>query len=95
MRDKFPDAVIYPLLGRREPAELELPADNAPDCRTSPLDRMKNTDKAFYLMEKDDRQFVVTVTDIYVEIRPLEQPLQSSSFSLGGWNFIKCNYEIG
>ena len=95
VRDKFPDAAIYPLLGRQELVSLELPADNTLDCRGNPLDRVKNTDKAFYLIEKEDRQFFVTVTDVYVEIRPLEHSLQGNSFSLDGWNFIKCNYEIG
>lgn len=94
VRSKFPDAVIYPLLGRQELADLGHLADNIPDCRTSPLDRIKNTDKAFYLIETDGRQFVVTVTDVYVEIQPLEHPLQGSSFHFHGWSFIKCNYEI-
>ena len=56
---------------------------------------MKNTDKAFYLVEKDERQYPVTVTDVFVEIRLLEQPLRGSSFSFGGWNFIKYAYELG
>ena len=56
---------------------------------------IKNADKAFYLIEKEDRQFFVTVTDTFVEIRLLEQPLQGNSFTIDGWNFIKCNYEIG
>ena len=94
VRSKFPDAVIYPLLARQEPVELGSLADHTPDCRTNPLDRVKNTDKAFYLIEKDDRQFVVTVTDVYVEIQPLEHPLQGNSFRLGGWNLIKCSYEV-
>ena len=95
VRSKFPDAVIYPLLARQELADLGSLADNTPDCRENPLDRVKNTDKAFYLIEKDDRQFVVTVTDVYVEIQPLESPLRGSSFHFRGWNLIKCNYEIG
>ncbi|MBQ8359531.1 MAG: helix-turn-helix domain-containing protein [Oscillospiraceae bacterium] len=95
VRDKFPDAKIYSLFGRQELMDLELFADSAPDCRTSPQDLIKNADKAFYLIEKEDRQFFVTVTDTFVEIRPLEQPLQSNSFTIDGWNFIKCNYEIG
>lgn len=94
VRDKFPDATIYPLLGRQEFVNLELVADNTSDCRTNPLDRVKNTDKAFYLVEKDDRQFFVTVSDVYVEIRPLECSLRGNSFSFDGWNFIRCNYEI-
>ena len=94
VRSKFPDAAIYGLLAQQELVDLKSFADNAPDCHTNLLEQVKNTDKAFYLVEKDDRQFVVTVTDIYVEIRPLEHPLQGNSFHFNGWNFIKCNYEI-
>lgn len=95
VREKYPDATIYPLLGRQEPEKLELPSDNTPDCRTSPVDLMKQTNKSFYLIEKESRQFLVTVTDTFVETRPLECPLQGSHLSIDGWNFIKCNYEIG
>ena len=94
VRDKFPDAKIYTLFGRQELVNLEQFADNVPDCRTSTQDLMKNTDKEFYLIEKENRQFFVTVTDTFVEIRPLEQPLCDNSFSIDGWNFIKSNYEI-
>lgn len=94
VRDKFPDAKIYTLFGRQELVNLEQFADNVPDCRTSTQDLMKNTDKEFYLIEKENRQFFVTVTDTFVEVRPLEQPLCGNSFSIDGWNFIKCNYEI-
>ena len=95
VRDKFPDATIYPLLGQQDIASLELHVDNTPDCRSNPLDRVKNTDKAFYLIEKDDQKLLVIVTDVFIEIRPLEQSLERNSFRIGGWNFIKCNYEIG
>ena len=94
VRDKFPDATIYPLLGRQDVASLELQADYTPDCRSNPLDRVKHTDKAFYLVEKENRQFLVTVTDGFVETQPLEHPLQGNSLRMNGWNFIKCNYEI-
>ena len=94
VRDKYPDATIYPLLGRRELENLDLSPVNTPDCRTSPMDRLKQMDKAFYLVEKENRQFLVTVTDTYVETRPLEHPLQGNSFYMDGWNFVKCNYAL-
>lgn len=95
VRGKFPDAKIYTLFGRQELMNLESLAVNVPDCRTGTQDLIKNSDKAFYLVEKDDRQFHVTVTDVFIEIRLLEQPLRGNSFSFDGWNFIKYHYEIG
>ena len=94
VREKYPDATIYPLLGRQDLANLDLFSDSIPNCRTSPVDRLKQTDKSFYLIEKENRQFLVTVTDVFVETRPLECPVQGNSFHIDGWNFIKCNYEI-
>ena len=94
VRDKFPGATIYPLLGQRTPAKPESLADNTYDCKTNPMDQIRKTDKAFYLIVKEDRQFFVTVTDTFVEIRPLERPLQGNRFSIDGWDFIKYNYAI-
>ncbi len=95
VREKFPDAKIYTLFGRQERMNPESFAGIVPDCSTGGQDLVKNTDKAFYLAEKDDRQFFVTVTDVFVEIRLLEQPLEGNSFSFGGWNFVRYQYEIG
>lgn len=95
VREKFPDAKIYTLLGRQELTNLMRFADNAADCQTKVQDLIKDVNKSFYLIEKDGRQLFVTLTDAFIEIRPLEQPLQSNSFSIDGWNFIKYNYEIG
>ena len=95
VRDKYPDAKIFPLLGRQDLVNLDLLSEYTQDCRTGPVDLLKQTDKSFYLIEKENRQFLVTVTDAYVETRPLEHPLQGNQFRLDGWNFIKYNYEIG
>ena len=94
IREKYPDAVIYPLLARQDTGNLRMLPDQEAECGASSKDRMKQTDKSFYLIEKENRQFVVTVTDDFVETRPLESPLQANRFSMDGWNFIKCNYEI-
>ena len=95
VREKYPDSAIYPLLGRQELTSLDMPAENMPDCRANPADRIRQTDKAFYLIEKDNSQFLVTVTDVYVETRPLECPVTDISFRTDGWNFVRCNYEVG
>jgi len=95
VRERFPEAKIYTLFGRQEIMDMEILADQGPDCRTAGQDLTKNTDKAFYLVEKEDGQYHVTVTDAFLEIRLLEQPLEGNAFSLDGWNYIKYNFEIG
>ena len=95
VREKFPDAKIYTLFGRQQLTDLMRFAGHVTDCHTSVENFMKDTNKSFYLIEKDGRQFFVTLTDSFIETRPLEQPLENNSFSIDGWNFIKYNYEIG
>ncbi len=95
VRERFPNAKIYTLLGRQELTELKRFADNVADCHTTVDELIKDVNKSFYLIEIDGRQLFVTLTDSFIETRPLEQPIENNSFSIDGWNFIKYNYEIG
>lgn len=96
VRERFPDAKIYTLFGRQALMKLEPTAVNAPDCRAGVQNLGNHTaDKAFYLVERSDRQLFVTVTDAFLEIRLLEQPLRGNIFSIDGWNYIKYHYELG
>lgn len=101
IREKFPDAQIYTLLGRLELTKGEKIVDNALGFLTPApfgvpdmLNSVKNLDKEFYLVEKDGKQYIVTVTDEFVETRPLTERISGNSFQLGDWSFIKCNYEV-
>ena len=94
VRQKFPEARIYTLFGRQDPATLKPLPDNPPACRSNAQNLRKNDDTAFYLVEKDGHSLFVTLTDAFIEIRPLEQPLEGNRFSLDGWSFIKYHYEI-
>ena len=95
VREKFPDAKIYTLFGRQNFTDPKQFADHIAGCRANGQIFNSNGDKSFYLVEKDGRQLLVTLTDDFIETRLLEEPLPGSSFSVDGWNFIKYNYEIG
>ena len=95
VRVKFPDSKIYTLLGRQELVDPKQFSYNVSDCHSVAQNFTKETDRSFYLVEKEGRKFFVTLTDSDIEIRPLEEPLENNSFSIDGWNFIKYNYEIG
>ena len=95
VRERFPNAKIYTLLAQQEITELKRFSDNVTDCHMTVDELIKDVNKSFYLIEIDGRQLFVTLTDSFIETRPLEQPLESNSFSIDGWNFIKYNYEIG
>ena len=81
VRERFPDGKIYTLLGRQTPGEPEAPGGSG--------------DRAFYLIEKEDRRYFVAVSDAFLEIRLLEEPLPGNAFSLEGWEFIRYGFEIG
>ena len=101
IREKYPDAQIHTLLGRQTLTPGEKILDNAlgfltdaPFGTVDMVNSVRNLDKEFYLVEKEGKQFFVTVTDEFVETRPLEEHIDGNSFQLGDWSFIKCNYEV-
>ena len=95
VRDRFPEDRIYSLLARQELPHMDCASGQTGDCRTSAQNPVKHSDKAFYLVEQDDRQMLVTVTDTFVEIRRMEQPLTDNAFRLDGWSFIRYGFEMG
>lgn len=101
IREKFPDAEIHTLFGELKLTKGEKAVDNALGWLTSApfgvpqfINGIKNLDKEFYLVEKDGKQFFVTVTDEFIETRPLAKPIDSEKFEIGNWKFIKCAYIV-
>ena len=86
IREKFPDAEIHTLLGKLKLTKSEKVIDNllgfftdAPFGTPELINNFKNMDKEFYLVEKDGKQFLVTITDEFVETRQLAKRLQQKS----------------
>ena len=46
-------------------------------------DAVKNTDKQFYLVEKEGKQFFVTVTDEFIETRQMAKQITDNKFEIG------------
>ena len=98
MRGRFPDAKICSLLGRPALTEEENIVDRTRGFLTpvpfgSPeyLKSVRALDRIFYLMEQDGKQFFVTVTEEYIELRPLVPPITTQTFSLDRWTFVRGN----
>lgn len=101
VRDKFPDAEIHTLIGELKLTKGEKVIDNtlgfltgAPFGIPALINEIKNMDKEFYLAEKDGKQFLVTVTDEFIETRQLAKQIISKKFEIGNWRFTKCAYEV-
>lgn len=99
--EKFPDAEIHTLLGKLKLTKSEKVIDNllgfftdAPFGTPELINSFKNTNKEFYLVEKDGKQFLVTVTDEFIETRQLAKHITAEKFEIGNWQFIKCAYEV-
>ena len=101
IREKFPDAEIHTLLGKLKLTKSEKVIDNllgfftdAPFGTPELINSFKNMDKEFYLVEKDGKQFLVTVTDEFIETRQLAKRITADKFEIGNWQFLKCKYEV-
>ena len=101
IREKFPDAEIHTLLGKFKLTKSEKVIDNllgfftdAPFGTPELINSFKNMDKEFYLVKKDGKQFLVTVTDEFIETRQLAKRITANKFEIGNWKFTKCAYEV-
>ncbi len=97
----FPDAEIHTLIGKIKLTKGEKVVDNALGFLTDVpfgipefINGIKNLDKEFYLVNKNDKQFFVTVTDKFVETRRIADKIVSDKFDLGNWTFTKCPYKV-
>ena len=101
IRSKYPDAVIYPLLGKIKLTKREKIIDNvlgfftdAPFGTPDIINSFKNADKEFYLVELSEKQIFVTVTDEFIESRQLAQKITTENFEIGNWRYTKCKYMV-
>lgn len=101
IREKFPDAEIHTLLGKLKLTKSEKVIGNllgfftdAPFGTPELINGFKNMDKEFYFVEKDGKQFLVTITDEFIETRQLAKRITAEKFEIGNWKFTKCAYEV-
>lgn len=99
--EKFPDAKINTLLGKVKLTKSEKVIDNllgflteAPFGIPDFINGMKNLDKEFYLVEKNEQQYFIVVSDEWIETRKLTNPIHSDRFELENWQFIKCGFQL-
>ena len=53
---------------------------------------VREMDRNFYLVERENEQLFVSVTEEFLEIHPLPQRIDAPSFTLGSWHFIRGSY---
>ena len=54
----------------------------------------KNKDMAFYLAEEGEKQYLVKITNDFMEIRQLAKRIEGKRFDVGEFRFIKASYAL-
>lgn len=92
--EKYPNAQIYYLVARQKLSKSEKVIDNvvgfltdAPFGIPDLINSFKNTDKEFYLVNQNDKQFFVMVTDDFIESRRLSEKITEKKFDICDFTF--------
>lgn len=94
VRNKYPDAEIHMLYAQQIKTNKEkklqffffltTPFVNIIDI----INSFKNTDKMFYLVNQENKQFLIFVTEDFIESRQLTNRINEKRFSIGSYRFI-------
>ena len=97
VKEKYPDCEIYMLMAQQINTKSEKIIDNligfltdAPFGIPEIINGFKNANKEFYLVIQKEKQFLVTVTDEFIESRQLYQIIIDKKFEIGQFRFINC-----
>lgn len=97
MLEKFPNAKIYQILGEMKRKHSVKIIDFligfftwAPFDLSKLFSILQNADKEFYLVERNEAQFLVTVTDEFIETKKLLVPITTEKFDIGNWKYMNC-----
>jgi transcriptional regulator with XRE-family HTH domain len=97
VRSLYPEAEIYTLLAKELLTKGEKAVDTAvwlltslPPGTIDLANSFKNVDKEYYLVNEDNRQYLVLVTEEYAESRLLAQRIDEDEFVIGNLKFVKC-----
>ena len=101
VREKYPDTKINTLIAKTKLSKGQRIFDNllgiftdAPFGTAEVFNDLKNMDEQYYLVEQGDKQFLVLVTDEFIESRELAHKQHDKKFVIGEVIFTKCSYEI-
>lgn len=101
IREHFPDYEIHTLLPKYKAGKKERMVGNllgfifdAPFGLPQFVHECKNNENEYYLVEKDDVQFFVQVTDEFIETKKLAKRVTTDKFDIADWTYIKCKYSV-
>ncbi len=99
--EKYPKAEIWTLIVKPKLTKGEKIIDNvlgfifdAPFGMPQLANEFKNVKKSFFLVNKDNKQYFVTVTNEFIESREMIKHVFEKKFEIGDMKFIKCRYPV-
>lgn len=97
IKEKFQDAEIHMLMAEQIKTKAETIIDNllffftdAGGGTSELINCVKNMDKVFYLVNQDEKQFLVMITDEFLEARQLNVKITTKKFKIGNFKFRDC-----
>lgn len=101
IREKYKMAKINPLLAKEKLTKGELVFDNllgiildAPFGTADVYNSLKNSDKQYYLVEQNNKQYLVLVSDEFIFSQELAKNINTNKFEIDNIKFTKCSYEV-
>lgn len=101
IREKYPDAVIHPLLAKTKLTKGEAALDwgivfatDAPAGIPDLIHSFKDSGNRYYMVEQGDKQLLTLITDEFMVSRELAQKQHSNKFEIGNISFTKCSYKV-
>lgn len=98
---KYPDADITPLLAKKKSTkgqkvfgELLGWLTDAPFGTDELFNQIADMKNAYYLVQQDDKQIFVTVTEDFIESKVMAKNITGDKFEIGDYKYQKAVYKV-
>ncbi len=98
---KYPNADIIPLLAQKKSTkgqkifgELLGWLTDAPFGTDKVFNQIADAHNSYYLVQQEDKQIFVTVTEDYIESKVLAKKIIGDKFEIGNFKYQKCVYKV-
>ena len=98
---KYPNAVISPLLAKKKSTKGQKIFGNllgfltdAPFGTDEVFNQIADAHNAYYLVEQEGRQIMVTVTEDFIESRVMAKEIVGNKFEIGEYVYRKAAYKV-
>ncbi len=98
---KYPDADITPLLAKKKSKKGQKLFGNllgfltdAPFGTDEVFNQIADAHNAYYLVQKEGKQIMVTVTEDFIESKVMAKEIVGNKFEIGEYEFRKAAYKV-